>query len=71
VNQADLNRAVARAMGETVSTVKQRGFGLVDPNDHLDTDPGERAPYVIDWDALETSHHEPIARRPHHEPTAT
>jgi hypothetical protein len=33
MKQADLNRAVARATGETVSTVKRLGFLLADPSE--------------------------------------
>ena len=31
MTQADLNRAVARATGETVRTIASRGFSLADP----------------------------------------
>ena len=33
MTQNDLNRAVASAIGETVSTVARRGFSLVDPTE--------------------------------------
>ena len=48
MTQADLNRAVARATGETVEMVAQRGFSL------LGQDSKQREPTVIDWDDLQT-----------------
>ena len=53
MKQADLNRAVARATGESVSTIKRLGFLLAEPADSLDPNAEENGPYVIDWDALE------------------
>ena len=51
MNQNDLNRAVARATGESISAVKRLGFMLEEPSKPIDdpTDPvhGGR---VIDWD---------------------
>ena len=51
MNQNELNRAVARATGETVSVVKRLGFMIAEPTEPIDnpTDPvhGGR---VIDWD---------------------
>ena len=70
MKQADLNRAVARATGETVSTIKRLGFLLDDPQAGLDPDAEEHGPHVIDWDALEARRHEELAREPLHEPAA-
>ena len=42
MTQSDLNRAVARATGETVRTIAELGFSLVDPvavDDDLPRDP--------------------------------
>lgn len=50
MQQADLNRAVARATGETVSTIKQLGFSF-EEIDELDGDP--TVPLVMDWDAYD------------------
>ena len=51
MNQNELNRAVARATGETVSVVKRLGFMIAEPTEPIDdpTDPvhGGR---VLDWD---------------------
>ena len=53
MKHAELDRAVARVTGETVSTIKRLGFLLADPGDNLDPDSDEHGPYVIDWDELE------------------
>ena len=51
MQQNDLNRAVARATGETVSRIKRIGFLLADPEtQHLDPDDETLGPRVIDWD---------------------
>jgi hypothetical protein len=45
--QRELDRAVARATGESVSVIAQMGFvPLTEP-------PVEREPLVVDWDALD------------------
>ncbi len=68
MKQADLNRAVAHATGESVSTIKRLGFLLADPDDLLDPESEENGPYVIVWVALEARRHNGISRRPLHEP---
>ena len=70
MKQADLDRAVARATGETVSTIKRLGFLLADPADSPGGDSDEQGPYVVDWDELEAQRNEVCMRGPHHEPTA-
>ena len=58
MKQADLNRAVARATGETVSTIKRLGFLLADPADEVvDAEAAEYGPRVIDWDDLAIIRH--------------
>ena len=49
MTQAELDRAVAAATGESVNTISQRGFVLLTPS------PIEREPLVVDWDELDTS----------------
>ena len=50
MRQRELNRAVARATGETMNTVTSRGFSVMPlPAVMLD----EREPLVVDWDDLE------------------
>ena len=43
----ELNRAVARATGESVRTIAQRGFGL----DPLDL--ANHEPLVVDWEQID------------------
>lgn len=56
MTQADLDRAVARATGDSVATVRHLGFQLEDifPEDFDDLDIDEEAleegPLVFDWD---------------------
>jgi hypothetical protein len=69
VKQADLNRAVARATGESISTIKRLGFLIDDPStgsDHLD--PLDLGPAVIDWDELQARRLEPFCREPERVP---
>ena len=68
MKQADLDRAVARVTGETVSTIKKLGFLLVDPADSCDPDSDENSPHVIDWDELQAQRFEGSTWRPSHEP---
>ena len=68
MKQADLNRTVARATGETVSTIERLGFLLAEPADSLDPDSDDAGPYVIDWEELEKQRNDGSTRRPRHEP---
>jgi hypothetical protein len=49
MTQADLDRAVAAATGESVNTISRRGFVLLTPT------PTEREPLVVDWDELDAN----------------
>ncbi|MBC7820486.1 MAG: hypothetical protein IAG10_26680 [Planctomycetaceae bacterium] len=54
MTQAEVNRAVARATGESVRTIQRLGFLIADPDsDFDDPDDEELGPYVLDWDELE------------------
>jgi hypothetical protein len=54
MRQADLDRAVARATGESVSTIKRLGFLLDEPlPETVDADADVFGPYVLDWDEVE------------------
>lgn len=68
MKQAELDRAVARATGETVSTIKRLGFLLADPTNNSDLDADEPGPYVIDWDELAARRDRESTRRPQYEP---
>ena len=54
MTQHDLDRAVARATGEPLSTIHQRGFGL------LTSQPVEREPLWIDWDLYDLRRNVPV-----------
>ena len=68
MQQADLDRAVARATGETVSTIKQRGFLLADVNCDFDPEPPDYEPNVIDWDELDAQRRTGVSGRGRCEP---
>ena len=51
MTQAELNREVARATGESVRTIAARGFTLLTPK------PVEREPLVVDWDDVQADRH--------------
>jgi len=70
MKQADLDRDVAGATGETVSTIKRLGFLLAEPDDCLDPESDELGTYVIDWDEMEAHHRETGTRRPRYESAA-
>jgi len=53
----ELTSAVARATGEDLSTIEQRGFSIVDP-DEVDFDPDfeDLLPQFLDWDEYALEH---------------
>ena len=54
MNQSRLDRAVARATGESLDTISHLGFSIADPDSvHYDPEPSRRAPQVVDWDELD------------------
>jgi hypothetical protein len=55
MSQRELNRAVARATGESIATVKRLGFLLAEPSADIE-DPDSEAfgPQVLDWDEFES-----------------
>ena len=50
MTQRQLNRAIASATGESVSTIARLGFV------HLTAGPVERDPHFVDWDDLGAEH---------------
>ena len=53
MNPSHLNRAVARATGETTREIRRRGFGPADLFEpEFDPEPDETSPQTVDWDAL-------------------
>jgi hypothetical protein len=69
MTQADLNRAVADATGESVGTIANMGFSEADPADaNYDPEPNEildvwESTY-IDWDVVETERRVPLVLQP-------
>ena len=65
MRQADLNRSVARATGETVSTIARLGFIIADPTAPIDDPHSEDlGPLVIDWDSMHEQREQPDAQTP-------
>jgi len=54
MTQAELEQAVADATGESLQTVRRRGFSIVQPLEVFDPDDAcdPQPPQVIDWDAV-------------------
>ncbi len=52
MTQTQLERAVADATGESLATIRRRGFGFVDAEALCDTEDLD-PPQVVDWDALD------------------
>lgn len=48
-----LERAVARATGETLREIRRRGFSLGKPSEDFDPEPDDRPPQSVDWDAVD------------------
>lgn len=70
MTQNDLNRQVARATGETISTIKHLGFLLDEPPpSSMSTDPD--SPQIIDWDALDVQRSQAYSGRDRREPVLT
>jgi hypothetical protein len=54
MTQAEINRLVAGATGESVRTVSELGFGLADPDVvDFDPEPADIEDLIVDWDALD------------------
>ena len=54
MTQLQLDRAVAKATGESLGEIRHRGFSIADPTD-VDFDPGPciLLPQFIDWDEIQ------------------
>jgi hypothetical protein len=54
MSQHELDSAVAQATGESLRTIRRRGFSIIDPTDpEFDSEPNIRPAQIVDWDALE------------------
>ena len=52
MNQNEVNRAVARATGETISTIRNLGFSIEELPEEVDEDSR-----CLDWDHFENPSH--------------
>ena len=65
--QAELNRAVARATGESVSTIKRLGFLLDEPHPQLEnSDLADLKLHVVRSDEPQARRSQPFCRMPSH-----
>lgn len=53
MTQSDLNEAVAAKTGESLLTIRRRGFSVITPLAVLDPDDHDAPPQMIDWDRLD------------------
>jgi hypothetical protein len=54
MHQNQLERSVARATGESRSTIRRIGFSIFDPeHEPHDLDDVDLVPSVVDWDRVE------------------
>jgi hypothetical protein len=54
MTQAELNRAVAAATGESSRTVSRLGFTIADPDVvDFDPEPDDTPPQYLDWEQME------------------
>ena len=67
MTQRDLNRAVASATSESLSTIMRLGFSIADPADvDFDPEPNDLPPQMVDWDALDAERHDDDVWRRHY-----
>ena len=54
MTQRELDEEIAAATGESVRTIRRRGFSLMVPLKVFDPDEGTNAePQTVDWDAVQ------------------
>ena len=65
MTQAEINRSVRSATGESLREIRRRGFSEADPLS-VDYDPEPySAPSIVDWDQLQSSSVAIFPRRRH------
>ena len=59
--QAELDRAVATATGESLCTVSELGFSIADPEmTDYDPEPSDIEDMIVDWDELDARRNTPL-----------
>ena len=54
MTQTQLEQLVAKATGEDIRAIRERGFSVADPLEvNFDPEPDQRPPLFIDWDELD------------------
>lgn len=54
MSQHELDSAVAQVTGESLRTIRRRGFTIIDPEiANFDDEPDLLPAQVVDWDALD------------------
>ena len=57
MSQAELDREVSRATGESVGTIRRQGFSILPlPDDYVDDEPDVSTIRMIDWDEQDAIH---------------
>lgn len=57
MSQAELDREVSRATGESVGTIRRQGFSILPlPDDFVDDEPDVSTIRMIDWDEQDAIH---------------
>ena len=57
MSQAELDREVSRATGESVGTIRRQGFSILPlPDDAFDDEPDVSTIRMIDWDEQDAIH---------------
>ena len=57
MSQAELDRAVSRATGEFMGTIRRQGFSILPlPDDSFDDEPLVSTIRMIDWDEQDAIH---------------
>ena len=62
MTQAELNHAVSSRTGESLQTIRRRGFSIVQPLHVFDPEDSILAdPQVVDWDAADAARSRTVA----------
>ena len=57
MSQAELDREVSRATGESLGTIRRQGFSILPlPDDAFDDEPDVSTIRMIDWDEQDAIH---------------